>query len=142
LLQDGRTVLFSLLTANATANAAAGWDEADVVAESLDTHQRKVLVRGGRDATYVPTGHLVYARRGGLFANAFDVTRLAVNGGPVPLVEGVRDGGSVNATAHFNVAADGTLVYVPIEAGAEAQRVLAWVTRAGAVQAIAAPQRV
>jgi serine/threonine-protein kinase len=138
LLPDGRTVLFSLLRPNTN---AIGWDNADIVAESLDTHQRKVLLRGGREGTYIQTGHLIYARGGVLFANAFDVARLAVNGGPVPLVEGVRDGSTVNATAQFNVAADGTLVYVPVEAGAEAQRILAWVTRTGAVQATTAPQR-
>jgi len=140
LLQDGRTLLFTLLTPNANTNAV-GWDTADIVAESLDTHHRKVLLRGARDATYVPTGHLIYARGGVLFANAFDATRLVVKGGTVPLVEGVRDGGAINAAAQFDVADDGTLVYVPVEAGAEAQRVLTWVTRTGAVQATAAPQR-
>ena len=39
---------------------------------------------GGSDGRYLPTGHLVYALGGVVFARPFDLRRLEVTGGPVP----------------------------------------------------------
>ena len=50
----------------------------------------KVLIRGGSDAVYVPTGHLVYAVGNVLYAIAFDLDRLETVGGPVTIVNGVQ----------------------------------------------------
>jgi len=99
-------------------------------------------LRGGRDARYVETGHLVYARSGTLLAVPFDLARLEVTGGPVPLVEGVRDAGATTGATHFSVSVDGSLVYVPGGPDQEAQRRLVWVNRTGAEQPVAAPARV
>jgi len=134
LLPGGRAVLFTLAT-------SAGWNEAQIVVQSLDSNERKVVLRGGRDARYVETGHLVYARSGTLLAVPFDLARLEVTGGPVPLVEGVRDAGGVTGATHFSVSGDGTLVYAPGGPGQEAQRTLVWVSRNGAEQALGAPAR-
>ena len=38
--------------------------------------RQKILMRGGSQAQYVPSGHLVYAAAGSLRAVAFDVERL------------------------------------------------------------------
>ena len=40
-------------------------------------------------ARYAPTGHLVYARAGALFAVPFDLTRLEVTGTPTQVLDGV-----------------------------------------------------
>ena len=69
LLPDGDSVLFSVTT-------SGYWDEAQIVAQSLGTGDRTVLVRAGRDAHYVSTGHLVYALEDGLFAVALDVNTM------------------------------------------------------------------
>ena len=55
----------------------------------IDSGARKVLLTGGSDARYVATGHIVYARGEVLFAQAFDLSRLEVIGGPVPVVQGL-----------------------------------------------------
>jgi hypothetical protein len=47
-----------------------------VVAQTLATGERKVLLKDAADARYLPTGHLVFLRRGQLFAVPFDVERL------------------------------------------------------------------
>ena len=108
LLPGGRAVLFTL------AQAGEGWDDAQIVVQSLDGGARQVVVRGGTDARYLPTGHLVYALRGSLLALPFDVGRLEVTGGPVPLVDEVAQSvGRVSGAAQFAVSGDGTLVYVP-----------------------------
>ena len=86
VLPGGEWLLFTL----ATAATADGWDKAQIVVQSLKSSERKTLVSGGSDGRYLPTGHLVYALGGVLFAVPFDLPRLAVTGGPVPIVEGVR----------------------------------------------------
>ena len=86
VLPGGEWLLFTL----ATAATADGWDKAQIVVQSLKSSERKTLVSGGSDGRYLPTGHLVYALGGVLFAVPFDLPRLAVTGGPVPIVEGVK----------------------------------------------------
>ena len=75
LLPDGQTVLFTL----STGTAADKWDKAQVVAQSLKTGERHVIIDGGSDARYLPTGHLVYAQAGLLFATSFDPGRLSTS---------------------------------------------------------------
>ncbi|MGH9255771.1 MAG: protein kinase domain-containing protein [Vicinamibacterales bacterium] len=135
LLPGGQAVLFTLGT------IGSGWNEAQIVVQSLDGGERKVVLRGGRDARYVETGHLVYARSGALLAVPFDLARLEVTGGPVPLVEGVRDAGAATGATFFSLSGDGSLVYVPGGPNQEAQRRLVWVNRTGEEQAVASPPR-
>ena len=56
------------------------WDKANIAVQSLATGERKVLIEGGADARYIPTGHLVYMREGTLMAVPFNLDRLAVTG--------------------------------------------------------------
>ena len=109
LLPDGQTLLFTL----ATGTAADRWDKARIVAESLKSHERKTLIDGGSDARYLPTGHLVYALGGVLFAVPFDVKRLVPSGGAVPIVEGVRRTNGITGSAQFGISNTGSLVYMP-----------------------------
>jgi eukaryotic-like serine/threonine-protein kinase len=139
LLPGGREVLFTL----GSFLGGGGWNDAQIVVQSLDSGERKVFVKGGRDARYLETGHLVYARSGALLAVPFDLARLEVRGGPVPLIEGVRDAGVTTGSGatHFSLSGDGTLVYVPGNPEQETQRKLVWVDRAGAEQPLTAPAR-
>jgi eukaryotic-like serine/threonine-protein kinase len=118
LLPDGQTVLFTV----ATGTASDRWDKGLIVVQSLKSGERKTVIEGGSDARYLPTGHIVYALGGVMFAVPFDVRRLEVTGGPVPVVEGVRraagalGGAQFNAgtgTAQFSTAANGSLVFLP-----------------------------
>jgi hypothetical protein len=105
------------------------WDQAQVVVQSLSSGGRTVVVQGGSDARYVPTGHLVYALRDAVFAVAFDVNRLKVTGGAVPLIQGVQRAVGVTAAGgNYAVSEQGTLVYVAARAGL---RSLVWVDRHG-----------
>ncbi|MDH3418491.1 MAG: protein kinase [Gammaproteobacteria bacterium] len=124
LLPDGETVL---LTSTTTDN----WDTAQILAHSLSTGERTVVLNGGSDARYLPTGHLVYALGSGLYAVAFDPDSLTVSGDVVPLVQGVtRPNPAVTGTAQYSVADNGTLIYV--RGGTTAQaNMLVWVDRDG-----------
>jgi eukaryotic-like serine/threonine-protein kinase len=137
LLPDGQTVLFTL----ATDTAAEKWDKAQVVAQSLKTGERHVIIDGGSDARYLSSGHLVYAQGGVLFATPFDPGRLSTGGAPVPIVEGVRRSeGGQTGVAHFSVANTGSLVYVPGSVlGSTASGDLALIDRTGFVEKLKAP---
>ena len=129
-LPGGDWVLFTL----ARTAGATRWDEADIVAESLSSGDRRVLMQGGSDARYVPTGHLVYAHQNVLYAVGFDVDSLAVAGLPVPVVQGVRRGANspVSAGAAFYAfTTSGTLVYVPASATTPGSNAVAWVDSSG-----------
>jgi len=127
LLPDGDAVLFSATTEG----GASGWDQARIVVQSLRTGKRTVVLEGGSDARYMPTGHLVYARANELFAVAFDADRLTLQGRPVRVVEGVtRSTNATAATAHYAVSDDGTLAYVAGLPG-PALRTVVWIGRDG-----------
>ena len=105
--------------------------------QSLETDERIVLIDGGRDARYLPTGHLVYGLNGVLLAVPFDLATRQVTGGAVPLVEGVLDAGATTGAVQFAVAATGALVYVPGAGGSEVLN-LVRVDRDGQEEAIPA----
>jgi serine/threonine-protein kinase len=65
------------------------WETARIAARSLSTGAQKVLVEGAADARHLPSGHLVFMRRGVLMAAPFDVTRLEVTGGAVAAIDSV-----------------------------------------------------
>jgi eukaryotic-like serine/threonine-protein kinase len=110
LLPGGQHVLFTL----ATGTDFDRWDKARVVVQSLASKERKTLIEGASDARYVPTGHLVYAVGGNVFAVAFDVRRLEVISRPVPMVEDVkRSHGRETGAAHFTFSTTGALIYIP-----------------------------
>jgi len=103
-----------------------------------------VLWRGGSDARYVPTGHLIYALDDALFALPLDLERLEVSGGPVPLLAGFQRsvGPATNTgTAHYDVSDGGTLVHVVGITGVAQARTLVWADRNGREEAIPAPPR-
>jgi serine/threonine-protein kinase len=126
-LPGGDALLFSV-TRDQTASTAR-WDRGQVAAHSLSNGTRTVLVEGGTDARYLPSGHLVYAVGDGLYGVLFDATRLVASGTAIPLVAQVlRPLGNRAAGLNYAVSADGTLVYI---AGDVSARSLVWVDRKG-----------
>jgi serine/threonine-protein kinase len=102
VLPGGKAVLFT--------NRCLGGPDIEVY--SLETGQRTKLSIRGHYARYVPTGHIVYAHAGTLYAVRFDIERLKVVGSYVSVVPGILTGGS--NSAQFAIAQDGTLAYIPI----------------------------
>ena len=130
-LPGGQAILF-------TAGTGGSWDDALIVAQRLDTGERKVLVEGGSDARFVSTGHLVYLRAGALMAAPFDLEQLEVTGPPIAVVEGVMPSLQNTGAAFFGFSEIGHLVYVPGTAQAT-QRKLVWVDREGEEQPLPVP---
>jgi hypothetical protein len=94
------------------------WDKAQVVAYSLSSRTRTVLVEGGADGRWLKTGHIVYAVGDALFALPVDLRPLRTLGAPVKVLSGVRRAAvpAVNtASAFFAIAENGHLAYIPGE---------------------------
>jgi serine/threonine-protein kinase len=141
ILPGGANVLFTL----ATGTAADQWDKAQIVVQSLRSGDRKILVNGGSDGRYVPTGHLVYALRGVIFAVPMNLRRLE-GGSPISIVEGVRRTAvgllsAIGPAAQFDFSSAGSLVYVPGPvSGSTGLFVLALIDRKGSVEPLKLPQ--
>jgi serine/threonine-protein kinase len=116
LLPGGRGVLFSLVSRAAMVGQSTAWDTARVLVQTLQTGERRDIVRGG-DPRILRNGHLVYALGTVLFAVPFDVERLEVRGGPIPVTEnvqrGIRGSAGQGGSANYDISPNGTLVYVP-----------------------------
>jgi len=109
--------------------AVANWDEADIVVWSPGGAER-VIVRGGSDPRVLPTGHLVYGRRGELLVVPVDLSTLVTEGTPVTFVSGVPGAsGGVTGTRQYGVSDTGTLVHV--SGGVDEQTDLIWSDRQG-----------
>jgi len=124
ILPGGRAVLYTI-------GKHAGVQEWRIAILSLDTGKQKVIVEGGTFGRYVPTGHLVYANGGTIFAAPFDIRQDELTGPAVPVLEDVRTnllpgwGGAQFAFSHA-----GALAYItPHERPSETQ--LLWVDRKG-----------
>jgi serine/threonine-protein kinase len=123
-LPGGRAILFTVKSKN-----LQSFDAAQIVVRSLDTGEQHPVAQGG-SAQYLPTGHLVYARAGALYAVRFDASRLAVTGAPVKVADGIMTHPDTGA-AQVAISRTGTLVYAAGDART-AERPLLWVDRSGA----------
>jgi Tol biopolymer transport system component len=135
ILPGGRAVLFTSLS-------GFGWDETNVEALILETGERRVLVRGGQTAQYVPGGHLLYVRAGTLLDVSFDPARLEVGAGdPVAIAAGVMQNGGPNGSL-YAASASGTIAYAPAPGGTRLfERQLVWIDRRGRQSPTRAPPR-
>ncbi len=121
-----------LFTVTAT---SGGIDAARVAVLDRASGTWKTLpgIQSGSQAQYLPTGHLVYVAGGALWGVPFDLARLEVTGTARVVVPQVVV--LPTETAEFDVATDGTLVFVASDAWTT-KRTLVWVDRRGQEEAI------
>jgi len=107
LLPGGKAVLLTRRPLNVTS-----YDNAVIFAYRLDTHESVTLVEGGSAGMYLPSGHLLYARAGSIFAMPFDAAGLKSLGDSVEVLRGgmlSENGGNVALA----VSGNGVLAYAP-----------------------------
>ena len=123
------------------------WGDEEIVAQTMATGNRKVLLRDAADGRYIGTGHLLFLRRGVLFAVAFDPDRLEVRGTPVPVFDGVVqaltgiDSDDLTGAGQFAIAPTGTLAWVRGPVVPYLNEMLVSVDRHGAVSPLGAPKK-
>jgi Tol biopolymer transport system component len=98
-LPDGKRFLYLAL---GPGRAALG-----IYAASIDSSDRKLVLKGGSNAKYAD-GHLLFVRDATLMAHAFDIGRLEVQGEAVPVAEHVQ---SLAPTGAYSVSQTGVLAY-------------------------------
>ena len=115
LLPGGQSVLFAVRSRK----NSDSWDQATIVVQSLKTGKRKPLFDGGSHAIYLPSGHLIYAVSGTVWAVPFDLRRQTVSGKAAPVIQGVRRNTTpFSAGTELAVSDTGTLLYIPGPAAA------------------------
>ena len=129
VLPGGKAVLFS----TTSQTFSPGNSRTEIL--SLQTGEQKTLMRGGSNARYASSGHILYGSQGTVRAMRFDLGRLEVTGTPIPVVEGVST--KLSGAANFEVSDDGSLVYIPGLRTDSTARRLVWVHRDGLEQPVA-----
>ncbi len=76
------------------------------------TGKARRLFEGAGNATYSPTGHVVFTRGEAIMAAPFDLSRLAVTGEVAALSGDVRTPNSWG-NGDFEISGDGSLIYAP-----------------------------
>ena len=122
-LPDGRSLLFTVITASGSSVAVVNLDEAG---------SRRIVMDNAADARYVSPGHLVYARLETLFATGFDLELRQAFGAQRPVVDNMFAESSTGR-ASYTIGAKGALVYAPGGTGQRADR-LVWVDRQGNIE--------
>jgi eukaryotic-like serine/threonine-protein kinase len=107
-----------------------------VYATSIDAKETKLILNNATSAVYVPPGYLLFSRQGTLMAQPFDVGRLQLSGEAVPIADSVQSV-QITGRAAFTVSENGVLAYRG--GGGVTPLTLAWVSRNGTEQRIAAP---
>jgi Tol biopolymer transport system component len=133
VLPGAKAVLFTV----GTLDSPDSYERANIEAVILATGERRVVLQGANMARYVPSGHLVFARGGGLYAVGFNADTLTTRGTPESILQGVA-GDQTTGAVHFSIAGDGTLAYIPGGTGANLRR-LFWADRGGNLQPINLP---
>ena len=119
--------------------STGGIDAAQVAVLDVASGTWKTLIRGASQAQYVPSGHLVYVAGGALWAVAFDLTRVETIGTAAVVVPQVVT--LPTGVAEFDIARDGTLVYVARGGTSAPPRTLVWVDRQGREEPIRGARR-
>ncbi len=129
VLPDGRHLVFTVMSTRGP----------HIALLDLETGEWREVAAGGGAARHLPTGHLVYARAGGLMAVDFDPDRPELSGEPFPILEEVYSwpGQKGFGLSAFSVSETGVLAYIPGGAAAAETR-LVWVDRQGRSTPLAA----
>jgi serine/threonine protein kinase len=98
----------------------------------LQTSESPRLIVDAQSAAYASSGHLLFVRKGTLFAQAFDPVRLVLAGSPVVVAEQVVEGGGTGATAALSASAAGPFAYRT--GPSTARNHFVWFDRSGTAQ--------
>jgi serine/threonine-protein kinase len=124
ILPGAQALLMTVSTADANT-----FDDARAEVLRIGSGVRTKVIDGGSFARYVPTGHVVFARAGALFAAPFNLQTLEVTGVPVKVVTPVRTEPAFGH-AHFDISDTGTLAYIASGARRD-NRTILWVDEMG-----------
>ena len=133
VLPGGRAALFTIQP------TGSQMERTRIALVSMETGEYRTVIEPGMHARYSPSGHIVYAREGSLFAVPFDLERLEITGEPLPVISDIRENrGSVKAD--FDLSPTGSLILLPGRF-LLAPRSLVWMGRDGQIEPAAEASR-
>ncbi|HEU5218720.1 MAG TPA: hypothetical protein VFU23_08670, partial [Gemmatimonadales bacterium] len=110
-----------VLLTRCSGNCSVG---SDLYVYDLRADSIRLLVKDAAGGWYSPTGHVVYTSRdGGLYAAAFDLKRMVLTSGAVPVIDGVEP-------TRFTLSPSGAILY-SLDNSQSEPSTLVWVTREG-----------
>ena len=122
---DGRAVVYAETKTDAKNDKAT-----QVMVMDLASGKAHALLQG--DTPRVTTdGHLLFRRQDILWASAFDAQHLEVYGKQVPILEGLAEG-----ETGWDIADNGTLVYVPAAPRSDSETHLVWLSTGGKTEPV------
>jgi len=130
LLPDGKTLIYTVKP-----NNIGSFDDALIAAQRIGTSEKKILIRGGTFARYLPTGHLAYVRGNSILGIPFDPGNLEASASPSVLLEG----GWLNSSsgdAKYSFTRSGMLAYVPLGADSFNINTVSWLDRTEKLQPV------
>jgi serine/threonine-protein kinase len=130
-LPGGTRVLF-------TDHGDQATEAARVALLSLESREVRPLALSGTNPRYSSTGHLLYGRRGSLYAARFDAEREEITGSELRVLESVASDG--NGSVQYAVGGNGTLAYV-FAPHLVAEYELAWIDREGGTETLLESER-
>ncbi len=108
-LPGGKAVLFTVQL------SGSDYDDGIIEAVDVTTGKRTVVHKGGTYPRWAPSGHVLFARKGTIYAAPFDAERLALWGHPVPVLEKILSstGGEApsDGSAQIDVSVSGACAY-------------------------------
>jgi serine/threonine-protein kinase len=130
-LSGGRRVLFTSYT-------GSDRDRGRIEVVDLDGGQRTLVHEGGTFARYAASGHLLFVNGGTLFAAPFDPGSGKLAAMPSPVLEDIST--NSEGGAMYDVAADGTLVYLTGRV-AGGRQTLVWADAEGGLSSVSDVER-
>jgi serine/threonine protein kinase/Tol biopolymer transport system component len=133
VLPSGDGVLFSIRTYDNP------WYDAKVALLSLKTMEWLDLINEGSDAQYSPTGHLVFARHGELWAVSFSIDRLKVTGEAKPVMPDImhaingRNRNLYTHAAQYSFSENGNLAYISGGIYPDREEYIVYVSKSGKI---------
>jgi eukaryotic-like serine/threonine-protein kinase len=130
-LPGGKAILFTTVSGRE-------WSAASIVLLSVDSGAQRVLMKGGADARYVDSGHLVFVKGGTLMSVPFDLRSQQIAGSPVAVLEDVMqsmnnpNSADETGAGHFAVSRSGALLYLTGGVTPNLESSWEWVDRTGA----------
>jgi Tol biopolymer transport system component/tRNA A-37 threonylcarbamoyl transferase component Bud32 len=130
-LPGSKAILFGVFSTTSTG----------IAVQRIGSGERRDLIRGqeANMPRYAPSGQLIYAQGENLMAAPFDLERLEIKGGPVPVVENVLQSSDMGA-AQYAISENGSLAYISGAARNRGSKMV-WVSRNGSEQILGAPAR-
>ncbi len=102
---------------------------------NIETGDTSTLIQTASNATYLPSGHIIFVRDASLWAVPFDLRNREIIGAQVPVVQGIETNSQLGHAA-YAVSQDGRLFYLPGNdvGGNSGQNQLTWVDKNGRIE--------